>query len=90
MDGRVLLGDAPQCAEPFRAREPQLLDKRVGQQQGHTAAVALPKGTAFLQVTPEGTDVRASVMLAGNGAAVIPLHELLTEGLVPSIRPGLS
>jgi hypothetical protein len=29
------------------------------------------------------------VVLTGKGAAVIPLHELLTQGLVPQISPGL-
>ena len=52
--------------------------------------VPLPKGTAFLRVTPQGTTIRGAVVLSGDGASVVPLHELLTEGLVPSIRPGLS
>jgi hypothetical protein len=67
----------------------QLLDKRLGQQQGQTVAVSLPSGTAFLRVVPEGTAIRAAVVLSGDGASVVPLHELLTEGLVPHIRPGL-
>ena len=66
----------------------RLLDKRVGQQEGHTVAVELPRGTAYLSVTPEGTEIRGSVVLTGDGASVIPLHELLTEGLVPHIQPG--
>jgi hypothetical protein len=66
----------------------QLLHKRIGQQEGHTVAVELPRGTAYLSVTPEGTEIRGSVVLTGDGASVIPLHELLTEGLVPHIQPG--
>jgi Family of unknown function (DUF5719) len=73
--------------QAYGASGKQLLDQRVGQQQGHTVAVKLPKGTAFLRVTPENTDIRASVVLTGDGASVIPLHELLTEGLVPHIQP---
>jgi hypothetical protein len=65
----------------------RLLDQRTGQQQGHTVAVPLPTGTAFLRVKPESTLVRAAVVLAGDGASVVPLHELLTQGLVPHIRP---
>ena len=67
-----------------------LLRKRIGQQQGRTVAVRLPRGAAYLSVEPESTDVRAAVVLTGDGASVIPLHELLTRGLVPQIRPGLS
>jgi hypothetical protein len=74
----------------YDASGKQLLDKRVGQQQGHTVPVALPKGTAFLRVTPQGTPIRGAVVLTGDGASVVPMHELLTEGLVPSIRPGLN
>jgi hypothetical protein len=68
----------------------QLLDQRVGQQEGHTVAVDLPRGTAFLRVVPEGTTIRAAVVLTGDGASVVPLHELLTQGLIPNIRPGLN
>jgi hypothetical protein len=68
----------------------KLLDQRVGQQEGRTVDVALPKGTAFLRVVPDGTEIRAAVVLTGDGASVVPLHELLTEGLVPHIQPGLS
>lgn len=66
-----------------------LLDQRVGQQQGQTVRVALPVGTAFLRVVPDGTELRGAVVLSGDGASVVPLGELLTRGLVPQIRPGL-
>jgi hypothetical protein len=68
----------------------RLLDQRVAQQQGHTVAVPLPKGTANLGVVPQGTLIRGSVVLKGDGATVIPLQELLTQGLVPQISPGLN
>jgi hypothetical protein len=67
----------------------QLRQKRVAQQQGHTVAVPLPGGTALLRVVPRGTRIRGSVVLTGDGATVMPLHELLTKGLVPQISPGL-
>ena len=38
-------------------------------------------------VAPQGTEIRGAVVLTGDGASVIPLHELLTQGLVPQIRP---
>jgi hypothetical protein len=72
----------------YDATGKQLLDQRTGQQQGNTAAVQLPRGTAFLVVKPENTLVRGAVVLTGDGASVVPLHELLTEGLVPHIRAG--
>jgi hypothetical protein len=65
----------------------QVLRKRVGVQQGHTVTVRLPRGAAFLTVTPQGAVVRGGVVLQGTGATVIPLHELLTQGLVPQLQP---
>ena len=54
-------------------------------------AVALPRGTAFVRVVPQRhADPRRGASLTGDGASVVPLHELLTQGLVPQIRPGLS
>jgi hypothetical protein len=76
--------------DAYDASGRRLLGKRVGQQQGHTVAVRLPRGTAYLSVVPDGTEIRGAVVLTGDGASVIPLHELLTRGLVPQIRPGLS
>jgi hypothetical protein len=73
----------------YDASGTRLLDRRVGQQQGHTVEVALPAGTAYLRVVPQNTAIRAAVVLSGDGASVVPLRELLTQGLVPQIRPGL-
>jgi hypothetical protein len=67
----------------------RVLRTRVGQQRGQTAVVRLPRGAAYVDVVPQGTVVRGAVMLSGDGATVIPLHELLTKGLVPQISPGL-
>jgi hypothetical protein len=67
----------------------QVLRKRVAAQQGHTATVPLPRGAAYVEVVPRSTEVRGAVVLSGQGAAVLPLHELLTKGLVPRISPGL-
>ena len=60
----------------------------VGLQQGRVATVKLPRGTAFLDVKPQRTTVQASVLVTGDGATVVPMHELLTQGLVPQIAPG--
>jgi hypothetical protein len=74
----------------YDATGAQLLAKRVGEEQGHTVPLDLPKGTAFVRVVPDGTLVRGAVVLTGDGASVVPLGELLTQGLVPQIRPGLN
>ena len=74
----------------YDASGSRLLDQRVGQQEGHTVAVPLPRGTAFVRVVPRGTLIRAAVVLTGDGASVVPMGELLTQGLVPQIQPGLN
>jgi hypothetical protein len=66
----------------------RVLTRTVPSQQGHTVALDLPRGTAFVQVVPRGTPVRGAVLLTGDGATVVPLTELLTRGLVPQISPG--
>lgn len=66
----------------------RLMHTVVAEQQGRTATVHLPAGTAFLRVIAQRTPLRAAVVLTGNGATVIPLHELLVRGLVPQIAPG--
>ena len=73
----------------YDASGKKLLRKRVGEQHGHTSALRLPKGTAFLRVVPQSTQIRGAVLLTGDGASVVPLRELLTRGLVPQISPGL-
>jgi len=54
------------------------------------ATVALPEGTVLVRVTPERTSVRAALLVtAAKGVAVVPLRELLVDGLVPDVRPAL-
>ena len=54
------------------------------------ATIALPAGTALVRLTPERTSVRAALLVtAARGVAVVPLRELLVEGLVPDLRPAL-
>jgi hypothetical protein len=38
-------------------------------------------------MAPERTTIRASVVVEGDGASVIPMQELLSQGLVPHIEP---
>lgn len=92
VQARVLLtadSSGASSVTAYDATGKQVLRKRVAAQQGHTAVVALPRGAAYVGVVPSSTRVSGAVVLTGKGAAVIPLHELLTQGLVPQISPGL-
>jgi hypothetical protein len=71
----------------YAASGQALPDQRIGLQQGHTEKVELPPRTAYVELTPERTEIRAAVVLTGDGASVLPLHELLAEGLVAHIEP---
>jgi hypothetical protein len=73
----------------YDASGKQVLHRAVATQQGRTSSVRLPQGSAYVDVKPSGTPVRGAVLVTGDGATVIPLHELLTKGLVPQISPGL-
>jgi hypothetical protein len=95
VSARLLLSaDAAGSAQvtAYDASGEQLLSKTFASQQGHTVTVDLPRGTAFVHVTPQRTPVRGAVLVSGGtaGATVIPLTELLTQGLVPQISPGRS
>ena len=54
------------------------------------ASIAIADGTALVRVTVERTSVRAALLVtSANGVAVVPLRELLVDGLVPDVRPSL-
>jgi hypothetical protein len=72
----------------YDASGARVLHRTVGAQQGRTATVRLPRGTAYVQVEPRRTPLRGAVVVSGDGATVVPLTELLTRGLVPQISPG--
>ncbi len=74
----------------YDASGTQLLKRVFASEQGRTVSVDLPRGTAFVHVLPRRTPVRGAVLVSGGpgGATVIPLTELLTQGLVPQISPG--
>ena len=73
----------------YDASGTKVLHQTVAEQEGRTVTVELPAGTALVRVVPKGTPVRGAVVVSGEGATVIPVHELLTHGLVPQISPGL-
>jgi hypothetical protein len=72
----------------YDATGKRLLHRSFAEQQGRTVAVQLPRGTAFVRVVPQRTPLRSVVVVSGNGATVIPMHEILEKGLVPQISPG--
>ena len=95
VSARLLLSaDAAGSADvtAYDASGTRLLRRTFASQQGHTVTVDLPPGTAFVHVVPRRTPVRGAVIVSGDGAGatVIPLTELLTQGLVPQISPGRS
>jgi hypothetical protein len=55
--------------------------------RGYT--VSLPDRTTLVEVTSEATSVVGVVMVTGDGAAVLPLTQLVTDSLVAQVRPGL-
>ncbi|WP_151083102.1 DUF5719 family protein [Nocardioides cynanchi] len=72
----------------YDASGTRILQRTVGTQKGRVASITLPTGAALVDVVPKGTTVNGSVVVTGQGATVIPLHELLVKGLVPQISPG--
>jgi hypothetical protein len=72
----------------YDASGTRVLHRTIGTQKGRTASIALPKGAALVDVVPQRTSVTGSVVVTGDGASVLPLHELLVRGLVPQISPG--
>ena len=66
-----------------------LKEKRLELKPGTGGEVDLPAGAALVTLTPRRTSVHAALLATGNGATVVPFHELVTEALIPDVRPGL-
>jgi hypothetical protein len=66
-----------------------LAEKRLELKPGTGGEVNLPSGAALVRVTPRRTSVHAALMVTGNGATVVPFRELVTDALIPDVRPGL-
>jgi hypothetical protein len=75
--------------ESRSARGKVLARTRAALRPGRGAAVKVPTGAVLVSVLPERTSVTGSVLVSGNGAAVVPLAPLVRSGLVPDVRPGL-
>jgi hypothetical protein len=55
----------------------------------HGITVELPAGARLVTVTPERARIAGAVLVTGGGAAVVQLRRPATNGLVPSVGPGL-
>ena len=69
----------------------ELSTKTVELAQDTGASIALPTDTALVRLSVERTSVRAALVVTApkDGVAVVPLRELLVDGLVPDVRPSL-
>jgi hypothetical protein len=66
----------------------ELKEKRVEVKPGTGGKVELPAGAALVQVDPGRTSVDAALLTTGDGATVMPFRELVTDALIPDVRPG--
>jgi hypothetical protein len=57
---------------------------------GRGTALGVPARVRLLTVDPGRTSMSGAVLVTGRGATVLPLPELVRNGLVPAVRPGLS
>jgi hypothetical protein len=56
---------------------------------GRGTSIEVPDAAVLVSVVPERTSVTGAVLVTGNGAAVVPLTDLVLNGLVPDVRLGL-
>ena len=85
--GADAAGGATVTSYSVRGKQLDQQEVQLGPDAG--ADLALPDDAALVTVTPNGTSVRAAVLLSGTGTAVVPLRELVLTGLVPDVRPGI-
>ncbi|MCW2845538.1 MAG: hypothetical protein JWN22_3454 [Nocardioides sp.] len=67
----------------------QLVSTRAELRPGRGTVVRLPDRAVLVRVVPDGTPVTGAVVVSGNGTAVVPLRELVRNGLIPEMHPGL-
>lgn len=92
--GKRLLLAAPDAVgvatvTSFSAAGKPLDEQRVELLPGAGADLKLPGSATLVQVVPERTSVRATVLVTGAGATAISLRELPRTDLIPSVRPGI-
>ncbi|CAB4694595.1 MAG: hypothetical protein F2667_03220 [Actinobacteria bacterium] len=78
----------------FTADGEEVSRRRVEIGPDRGVSLRLSSRAQLVRVVPERTSVVASVIVTATGrsggAAVVPLRELVRQGLVPDVRPGLS
>lgn len=67
----------------------QLARRRAELAPGRGTVVRLPAGATLVSVEPARTTVVGALEVSGRGATVVPLAELVRNGLVPDVGPGL-
>ena len=89
----VLLADAAKAGvvtiSSWNDAGKKLKVKRLEVKSGTGGKVDLPAGASLVQVTPQRTSVNAALMATGDGTTVLPFRELVTDALIPDVRPGL-
>ncbi len=92
-DKQVLLADADGVgAVTVVARSAdgkKLATEHAEVRPGTGAVVKLPPKATLVSVVPSRVSVVGAVQVTGAGAAVVPLAELVRNGLIPDVRPGL-
>jgi hypothetical protein len=61
--------------------------RRIGVQTGTSRAVRIPAGTVAVLVTSDVTFSAVVRTVSGGGASLLPLRPLVTEQLIPAVRP---
>ena len=88
----VLLADAAGVGvvtvKSWKKAGKALKAKRVEVKPGTGGKVELPAGATLVQVDPGRTSVDAALLTTGDGATVMPFRELVTDALIPDVRPG--
>jgi Family of unknown function (DUF5719) len=89
----VLLADAAEVGvvtiSAWNDAGKELKEKRIEVKPGTGGEVDVPAGAALVRVTPRRTSVHAALQATGDGATVVPFHELVTDALIPDVQPGL-
>ena len=67
----------------------RLVSTRAEVAPGRATVVKVPARATVVSVLPERTAISGAVVVSGKGTAVLALGELVRNGLVPAVRPGL-
>ena len=92
-DASVLLADAAGVGvvtiSSWNEAGKELKEQRLEVKPGTGGKVDLPTGATLVTMTPRRTSVHAALMTTGDGASIVPFHELVLDALIPDVRPGV-